>query len=95
MADPTKWPAAIKSELDSHIENGTWEAGELPAGRWIISSKCVFKTKINADGSLCYKARLVVRGFEQQEGLDYQETFAPVAKFPTLRILLSLATCND
>ena len=95
MADPTKWPVTIKSELDSYIENGTWEAGELPLGRGKISSKWVFKTKVNADGSLCYKARLVVHGFEQREGLDYQETFAPVAKFPTLRVLLALAAHND
>ena len=64
MADSTKWRAAIKSELDSHIKNGTWEAGELPPGRREISSNWVFKTKVNADGSLHYKAWLVVRGFE-------------------------------
>ena len=95
MADSTKWQEAIKSELDSHIKNGTWEPGELPTGRREISSKWVFKTKVNTDWSLRYKAQLVVRGFEQREGLDYQETFAPVAKFPTLRILLALAAHND
>ena len=52
MADSTKWQAAIKSELDSYIENGTWEAGELSPGRREISSKWVFKTKDNANGSL-------------------------------------------
>ena len=95
MADSTKWRAAIKYELDSHIENGTWEAGKLPPGRREISSNWVFKTKVNADGSLPYKARLVVCGFEQREGLDYQETFAPVVKFPTLTVLLALAAHFD
>ena len=95
MSDSTKWRAAIKSELDFYIENETWEAGELHPGRCEISSKWVFKTKVNADGSLRYKARLVVRGFEQREGRDYQETFEPVAKFPTLRVLLTLATDFD
>ena len=56
MADSTKWQAAIESELDSHIENGTWEGGELPPGKREISSKWVFKTKVNADGSLRYEA---------------------------------------
>ena len=95
MADSTKWRVAIKSKLDSYIENRTWEAGELPLGRREISSKWVFKTKVNANGSLCYKARVVVCGFEQREGLDYQETFASVVKFPTLRVLLALAAHFD
>ena len=95
MADSTKWRSAIKSELDSHIENGTWEDGERPPGRCEISSKWVFKAKVNADGSLQYKVQRVVHGFEQREGLDYQETFAPVSKFPTLRVLLALAAQFD
>ena len=69
MADSTKWHAAIKSKVDSHIDNGTWEAGKMPPGRWEISSQWVFKTKVNVDGSRRYKARLVVHGFEQREVL--------------------------
>ena len=95
MADSTKWRAPINSELDSHIKNGTWEAGELPLGRRKSSSKWVFKTKVNANGSPRYKARLVVHGFEQREGLDYKETFALVAKLPTLKVLLALAAHFD
>ena len=71
LLNSDKWQAAMKSELDYHIENGTWEASKLPPGRREISHKWVFKTKVNADGSFCYKAHLVVRGFEQREGLDY------------------------
>ena len=72
MADSTKWRVAIKSELDSHIENGTCNASELPPGKRENSSKCAFQTKMNTDCSLHYKARLVVRGCEKKEGQDYQ-----------------------
>ena len=95
IADSTQWHAAIESELDSHIENWTWEMGELLPGRREISSKWVLKTKVTAYSSLRYKARLVVRGFEQREGRDYQETFAPVAKLPKIIVLLALATHFD
>ena len=96
MADSMKWHVAIKSELDSHTENGTWEVGKLPPGRCESSSKWVFKKKVNSDGSLYYMpAQLVVCGFKQRKGLDYQETFALVAKFSTSRVLLALATYFD
>jgi hypothetical protein len=68
--NPVKWQKAIVTKLNSFIMNGTWELDKLPVGRMEISSKWVFKTKVNVSRSLNYKAQLVVQGFEQKEGLD-------------------------
>jgi len=93
--EPIKWREAIADEFKSHQENGTWVPAKLPAGKKGISTKWVFKFKTNADGSRRYKARLVVRGYEQRAGIDFEETFAPVAKFTTVRVMLALATHFD
>ena len=92
---PVEWNRAIADELHSHMENGTWTQATLPVGKKALSTKWVFKFKTNADGSRRYMARLVVRGFEQREGIDFEETFAPVAKFTTVRMMLALATHFD
>ena len=66
----------MKNEYDSLIENKTWILTKLPAGKRAISSKWVFKTKMNALGELvCRKARLVARGFCQPQGIDYNDTY--------------------
>ena len=90
--DASLWLAAIEAEYQSQQRAGTYELTNLPSGRQAIGCKWVFKIKRHADGSVDrYKARLVAKGYSQKEGLDYKETFAPVAKFASIRTLLALA----
>ena len=82
----------MKVEMDALKKNGKWELVDLPKGKKAVGCKWVFSLKFKADGSLeRYKARLVAKVYTQTYGVDYQETFAPVAKMNTPRILLSLA----
>ncbi|CAI7812144.1 unnamed protein product [Closterium sp. NIES-53] len=85
-----EWKKAMESELKSIEENGTWELVELPEGRKAITSKWLFKIKSDADGKIeRYKSRLVAKGYQQKEKVDYKELFAPVVKPTTLRTLLT------
>ncbi|TMW61094.1 hypothetical protein Poli38472_014555 [Pythium oligandrum] len=91
-SDASQWMEACDSEFESLRKNETWELVPLPQGRKAISSKWVFKVKETAEGLIeRYKARLVAKGFLQKYGVDFEETFAPVAKFTSIRIILSLA----
>lgn len=86
------WRNAMNEEMESLRENQTWSLVDLPHGKTPIKCKWVFKTKRNAKGeTVRYKARLVVKGFTQQEGIDYHETFSPVVKYTSIRFLLAIA----
>ncbi|CAI7744707.1 unnamed protein product [Closterium sp. NIES-53] len=89
-SDAEEWKKAMESELKSIEENGTWELVELPKGRKAITSKWLFKIKSDGDGKIeRYKSRLVAKGYQQKEKVDYKELFAPVVKPTTLRTLLA------
>ncbi|KAK3001619.1 hypothetical protein RJ639_020658 [Escallonia herrerae] len=93
--DP-KWRAAMRAEIDALKANGTWTIEDLPPDKKPIGSKWVYKIKFNSDGSIeRYKARVVVRGDTQVEGLDYTETFAPVAKMVSVRVFLAVAVIKN
>uniref|UniRef100_A0A2N9IHB0 Reverse transcriptase Ty1/copia-type domain-containing protein n=1 Tax=Fagus sylvatica TaxID=28930 RepID=A0A2N9IHB0_FAGSY len=87
-----EWTEAMQSEFDALQRQHTWSLVPPPSGQNIIGCRWVYKLKHNSDGSISrYKARLVAKGFHQQAGLDFDETFSPVVKPPTVRIVLSLA----
>jgi len=95
LSDP-KWTHAINEEMEALLKNDTWTLVPLLEGKKAIGCKWVFFIKHKADGSVeRYKTRLVAKGYTQTYGVDYQETFSPVAKLSTVRILLSLAANLD
>ncbi|WKA06841.1 hypothetical protein VitviT2T_024721 [Vitis vinifera] len=95
LADP-RWKAAMNEEMKSLQKNETWELVECPPGKKPVGCRWIYTVKYKADGSIeRFKARLVAKGYTQTYGIDYTETFAPVAKINTIRVLLSLAANLD
>ena len=91
-----RWLEAMKSEMESMYTNQVWTLVDPPEGVKPIGCKWVFKKKTDMDGNVqTYKARLVAKGFKKIHGIDYDETFSPMAMVKSIRILLAIAAYHD
>jgi hypothetical protein len=87
-----EWADAMTEEYQSIMKNKVWEIVPRPKNKDVVSSRWLFKIKHDVDGSIeKYKARFVARGFSQKEGIDYEETFVPVARYTLIRTTIALA----
>lgn len=95
-SDKEQWEQAMNEEYDSLKKNKTWELVELPKDRRTIQSKWVFRIKTKSNGEIDrYKARLVVKECSQKQGIDFKETYSPVSKYDSIRMLIAVATEKD
>ncbi len=94
--DASKWEAAMQEEYASLMANDTWELVPLPKDCKSVGCKWVFSTKRDASGHIVrHKDKLVAKGYSQVKGVDFNETFAPVAKFTTIRCMLPIGSAMD
>ncbi|MCO5550934.1 hypothetical protein L7F22_004429 [Adiantum nelumboides] len=94
--DHVNWEKAMKSEMDSLHNNGTWDLVPLPKGKKALPCKLDYKMKVvPGDDKPIYKAHLVAKGFKQEHGIDFNEIFLQVVKMTTLCMVLGLATHED
>ena len=85
----------MKDEMDSLLGNQTWELTKLPIGKKALHNKWVYIIKNEHDGSKRYKARLVVKGFQQKKDIDYLEIFSPVMKMLTVKLVLGMVAIEN
>ena len=94
--DAPYWKEAVNSEFDSIMQNHTFYITDLPEGFKALGCKWIFKTKLKADGTIDkYKARLVVQGFRQKEGLDFFDTYSPVSRITSIRTIICIAALRN
>jgi histone deacetylase 1/2 len=95
LQDPL-WRAAMADEHQALIDNDTWSLVPRPPRANVVTDKWIFHHKFHSDGSLArHKARWVLRGFSQRPGIDYDETFSPVVKPSTIRLVLHIAVFSS
>jgi hypothetical protein len=90
-----KWEQGIKEEMDSLENNQTWDLVQLPAGKRALQNKWIYKLKEEDGDKKRYKARIVVKGFAQNNGIDFDEIFSPIVKMTSIRNILSLVAVED
>ncbi|KAJ9553892.1 hypothetical protein OSB04_017937 [Centaurea solstitialis] len=91
-SESEQWQEAMKAEMQSMYDNQVWELIDLPQHCRAVGRKSVFKKKTDMDGNVhTFKARLVAKGFTQTHGIDYDETFSPVAMLKSIRILMAIS----
>ena len=95
-SDAHLWIAAMQEEIEALHKNKTWDLVPLPHGRKAIGNKWVYKIKRNSDDQVeRYRARLVVKGYAQKEGIDFNEIFSPVVRLTTVRVVLAICAIFD
>jgi hypothetical protein len=90
-----KWEQGMKEEMDSLVNNHTWDLVQFPAGKRALQNKWVYKLKEEDGGEKRCKVRLVVKGFAQKKGIDFDEIFSPVVKMTSIKTILSLVVVED
>ena len=85
-----KWEKGMDEEMDSLVRNQTWDLVKLSAEKRALQNKWVYRLKEEDGGKKQYKARLVVKGFAQKKGIEFDETFSPIVKMTSIRTILSL-----
>ncbi|CAK1581239.1 unnamed protein product [Parnassius mnemosyne] len=90
-----EWYKAMEDELQSFRDNDAWDLVDKPSDARVVQCKWVFKRKLNSDNTVRYRARLVAKGYTLKQGIDYKETFSPVLRYSTLKLLFGISVNLD